>query len=344
MGAPILRSYRFRRERQSSWLELETLMNRAEADGLQSLDSDQLSRLPVLYRAALSSLSVARAISLDKNVVSYLTSLAIRAYAFVYGTRHSLRSSIGGFFLDQYPSLVWSMRLWVAAAMITLGLGVAGGFALTERNPDAFYSLVSEEMAGGRSPLSTDEELLEVLESPDDQRLDSLGAFASFLFTHNARIGLSCFTIGIAGGIPVVALVFANGLTLGAFAAIHATRDLGFEFWAWVLPHGVTELLAVCLCAAAGMKLGAALLFPGRRRRLDALVIEGRRAANVVLGTIPLFLLAALIEGFFRQLMLDETIRYLVAAATALGWLIYFTPVSRKWRASRLRDEWDDRP
>jgi len=310
---------------------------------MDSLDSDQLSRLPVLYRAALSSLSVARAISLDKNVVSYLTGLATRAYTFVYGTRHSLRSSIGGFFLERFPTLVWSMRLWVVAAMITMGLGIAGGFALTERNPDTFYSLVSEEMAGGRSPLSTDEELLDVLKSPESQKLDSLGAFTSFLFTHNARIGFSCFTIGIAGGIPVVALVFANGLTLGAFAAIHATRDLGLEFWAWVLPHGVTELLAVCLCAAAGMQLGAALLFPGRRRRLDALVLQGRRAANVVLGAIPLFMFAALIEGFFRQLMLDDSVRYLVAGATAVFWLVYLTPISRGWRVSCLRDEWTDR-
>ncbi len=343
MGASVLRSYRFRRERQSSWRELETLMKGAEANGLQSLDSDQLFRLPVLYRAALSSLSVARAISLDKNVVSYLSSLATQAYAFVYGTRDSFRSSFGGFFLDRYPALVWSMRAWVATAMITLVLGTTGGSFLTQRNSDYFYSLVSEEMAGGRSPLSTDDELTEVLKSSEMQKLDSLGAFSSFLFTHNARIGLSCFSIGIAGGVPVLALVFANGLTLGAFAGIHAARGLSFEFWAWVLPHGVTELLAVCLCAAAGLQLGAAVLFPGRRRRLDALVLQGRRAATVVLGTIPLFMIAALIEGVFRQLILDDGIRYLVAALTAITWLVYFTPVSLNWRLARLSDDGDDR-
>ena len=338
MGSPVLRSYRFRRERQGSWLELEQLMVRAERSGLDRLDSDQLFRLPVLYRAALSSLSVARAISLDKNVISYLTSLATRAYTFVYGTRLDLRSTFGGFFLDRYPSLVWAMRTWVAVAMIILVLGIAGGFALTQRNSDYFYSLVSDEMAGGRSPLSTGEELLEVLQSEQTQRLDSLGAFASFLFTHNARIGMACFTIGITAGVPVAALVFANGLTLGAFAAIHADRGLSLDFWAWVLPHGITELLAVCLCAGAGLKLGGSILFPGRRRRLDSLIHQGRQAANVVLGTVPLFLIAAVIEGFFRQLMLDNWIRLTVAAGTAVLWVVYFTPLLDRWKVVRPAD------
>jgi uncharacterized membrane protein SpoIIM required for sporulation len=333
MGAPILRSYRFRRERQSTWLELEQLMDRAEKAGVAKLDADQLFRLPVLYRSALSSLSVARAISLDKNVISYLSSLAARAYSFVYGTRHGLRQSAGGFFLGRYPALVWAMRGWVAVAMVTLLLGVWGGFGMTVRNPDTFYSLVSDEMAGGRSPLSTRAELLEVLKTSEPQQLDSLGAFASFLFTHNARIGLMCFTIGLAAGVPVVILVFANGLTLGAFAAIHAEQGLGFEFWAWLLPHGITELLAVCICAGAGINLGMALVFPGRRRRMDALVQQGRTAASIVLGTIPLFFAAALIEGFFRQLMLDDSIRSVVAVATAVVWIVYFTPVIDRWRA-----------
>lgn len=329
MARPLLRSYRFRHERQASWAELERLIEQAEKQGLDRLEPEQLFRLPVLYRAALSSLAVAREISLDKNVISYLSSLSARAYGFVYGSRERLAASVGGFFAARYPELVWRMRWWVLVAAAMMALGVGAGFAVTRHDADHFYSLVSEGMAGGRSPLSTRDELLEVLKSPDPVEIDSLGAFASLLFTHNSRIGLSCFAAGIAAGVPVAALVFVNGLTLGAFAEIHASHGLTLEFWAWILPHGVTELLAVCLCAAAGLKLGTALVFPGRRRRLDALSDQGRESAMVVVGTVMLFLLAALIEGFFRQLMLDDGVRYLVATGTLTVWIVYFGRVGR---------------
>jgi uncharacterized membrane protein SpoIIM required for sporulation len=324
MSRALLRSYRFRHERQASWQELEELIERAHRHGLKALDADELFRLPVLYRAALSSLAVAREISLDKNVIAYLESLSARAYGFVYGSRQSLRASVGGFFALRYPALVWSMRAWIGVATLTLTLGTVTGFMLTANDPEHFYSLVSEEMAGGRSPLSSREELREVLESPGPPDIDSLGAFASFLFTHNSKIGLSCFVAGLAAGVPVALLVFINGLTLGAFAQLHASHDLGCEFWAWTLPHGVTELLAVCLCAGAGLKLGAALVLPGRRRRLEAVADQGRESATVVVGAIALFLLAALIEGFLRQLVVDQAIRYGVSVITTVAWGGYF--------------------
>ena len=82
-----LRSAEFRREREQTWRELEALVERAEKNGVASLDAASLARLPTLYRATLSGLSVARAISLDANLLSYLEALSARAYLSVYGVR-----------------------------------------------------------------------------------------------------------------------------------------------------------------------------------------------------------------------------------------------------------------
>lgn len=329
MSRAILRSYRFRKEREQNWRELERLIAVAERKSPADLDSEQLVRLPVLYRAALSSLSVAREISLDKNLITYLEGLATRAFGFVYGSRHSVVTSLSGFFAHRFPSLVWSIRLWVLLAMMLLAFGTVGGFSLTMKDDNYFHSLVSDRMAAGRSPLSTREELLEVLKETEQHQIDDLSAFTSFLFTHNARIGLSCFGVGFAAGVPVALLVVLNGLSLGAFAAIYSAQGLGLEFWAWVLPHGVTELLAVCLCAGAGFQVGFSWLFPGRRSRRANLVREGRRAAAVVVGSTLLFLGAALFEGFFRPLVHNDGIRTAVAAASFAVWIIYFTPILR---------------
>src|ERR1700761_7678793 len=82
-----LKSHRFRAEREADWRRLETLLGRVEKGGARRLSRDELLEMPVLYRQALSSLSVARAISLDQGLIHYLESLCTRAYFFVYGTR-----------------------------------------------------------------------------------------------------------------------------------------------------------------------------------------------------------------------------------------------------------------
>ena len=81
--AIVLKSTEFRKGREPGWRELEALVQRVERRGTRSLTLDQLQRLPVLYRAALSSLSVARTIALDRNLLLYLENLAVRAFLVV---------------------------------------------------------------------------------------------------------------------------------------------------------------------------------------------------------------------------------------------------------------------
>jgi len=319
-----VKSYEFRREREKKWLELEDLVARVEARGVASLTEDELYRLPSLYRAALSSLSVARAISLDRNVIEYLESLAARAYFCVYGTRRRGWEAVVEFLSRGFPRMVVELRWALAASVLIMLLGVACGYALTLADPERFYAFVEPAMAGGRGPSSSRQELLEVIRSGDDQSGGGLTVFASFLFSHNAKIGMTCFALGFLAGVPVVLLLFVNGLTLGAMIAVHATKGLALEFVTWVLPHGVTELLAVCLCGAAGFSVGQSLIFPGRYGRLQNLAERGRSAGGVVLGSVLLFLIAAIIEGYFRQLVHDVTIRAVVAGVTAVLWAMYF--------------------
>lgn len=324
-----MKSVEFRRERESTWVELQALVARCEAGGLRMLTAPELSRLPVLYRATLSALSVARAISLDRNVVEYLESLAARAYVCVYGAKRPPLATAGAFLGWRFPAMVRTLRRHVALAAALLLGGVVTGLVLTADDPTRFYALVGESYAQGRTPAATTEELRAALYD-QEHPADALGAFAMFLFTHNAKVGMMCAAFGFAAGAPVVLLLFSNGLLLGAFAALYQQRSLGLEFWAWILPHGITELLAVVLCGAAGLSVGEALLFPGRHTRLHNLGLRGRDAGVVVLGAVVMLLGAGLIEGVFRQTVHSVEIRLLVAALTALGWTAYFTRAGRR--------------
>jgi uncharacterized membrane protein SpoIIM required for sporulation len=316
-----LKSFEFRRERQATWLELGRLVDRVEKSGLRKLSAQELARLPILYRATLSSLSVARSISLDRNLLDYLEGLAARAYFCVYGSKRRLRSTIADFFGYRFPAAVRTFRGHILLAAAIMLLGTLTAFAMTLHNSEWYYTF-SGGMAQGRTPTSSTESLRRGLYAGDEHGTGALSSFAMFLFNHNARIGMTAFALGFLAGIPVFLLLFQTGLMLGGFAALYHSRGLSPDLWGWLMPHGVPELGAVILCGGAGLVLGQALVFPGRHTRLQNLARRGREAGIVVLGAVAMFFVAGLIEGIFRQTVQDIVVRYLVIVAGVVffGW------------------------
>jgi uncharacterized membrane protein SpoIIM required for sporulation len=246
----------------------------------------------------------------------------------VYGTRRHLFETVADFFGRRFPASVRAFRWHFLAAALLIALGTLTGLLMTLADPDRFYAFVSEAMAQGRGPSSTTAELREVLYG-EMGIAEMLFAFAMFLFTHNARIGMLAFALGFAAGVPVVLLMFTNGLTLGAFAALYQSRGLSLEFWAWILPHGITELSAVALCGAGGLVLAQSLAFPGQSGRLQNLAARGREAAMMTIGAVALFFAAGLVEGIFRQTVHSVSIRLAVAAMSGALWIVYFGTVGR---------------
>jgi uncharacterized membrane protein SpoIIM required for sporulation len=116
-------------------------------------------------------------------------------------------------------------------------------------------------------------------------------------------------------GVPTVLLQFFNGLIVGALSAVFL-RDPSFvAYLAWILPHGIPELTALTLCAAAGLLLGNAVVAPGRRGRAAALKSAVDPALLLFAGSLPMFLIAAAIESFARESTLDTLPRLALAAA-----------------------------
>ena len=324
-GAARLRSLEFRRQREADWQALEALVDRAEREGLERLEPEALTRLPMLYRAALSALGVAREISLDRNVVAFLEALTARAYFCVYGPKRSLFSALREFFVRSFPQAVRAHALLIGVATLVLGAGVATSALLTTGDAQYFHTFVDPTYAAGRGPEASTEALRAALYDADSTAAERLAAFSMYLFNRNAGIGILCFGLGFAAGLPTLFLLFVNGLILGAFAALYAQRGLGSDLWAWIAPHGVFEITAVVFCGAAGLAVARALLFPGRHTRRASLALGGRAAARIVVGSVVMFLLAGLVEGVFRQVVTDPGLRVAMAVLNATLLVAYLT-------------------
>ena len=315
-----LKSTRFREEREAGWRKLESLLAKVERGSAAQLSDEDLLAIPVLYRAALSSLSVARAISLDRSLLDYLESLCARAYFVVYGVRGTIWSSLARFFLEDWPAAaraLWRETL-VSGALLVVGAMVGYGLVMTQ--PEWFDAFMPQALASGRDPSASAETLRQTLYGHQDQ---PLSAFAAFLFTHNAGVCLMAFALGFAFGLPTAFLVISNGCMMGAFIALFVSKGLGFQVGGWLGIHGVTENFAIILASAAGFHIGWATAFPGQKTRLDAAAAAGRRAGALMGGVLVMLVCAGMLEGLGRQLIQNDLARYAIAGGTAVLWPCY---------------------
>ena len=322
VGDILLRSRRFRTEREEDWKTLERLLKRAEGGRLKSLSDEEILLLPRVYRSTLSALSVARTTSLDKELIAYLEGLCARAYFYIYGARTSLADKIAGFFARDWSNAVASLWRETIVAALVMALGALAAFILVSSDPDWYYSIMPSGLANDRTPAATTEELRATLYDSGDA--DGLAVFASYLFTHNAQIAIFAFALGFAFCLPTVLLLAYNGAILGAFLALFVSRGLGVELGGWLLIHGVTELFAIILAGAAGLRIGWSVVFAGDLPKLKSMALAGRRSGLVVAGVVVMLLMAGLLEGFGRQLITSDTVRYSVALFTGLAWTAYF--------------------
>lgn len=327
LTAPAFSASRFRAEREGDWIEFDKLLTQLEKGSAASLGTDELLRLPVLYRATLSSLSIARATSLDRALNDHLESLAMRGYFLLYGVREKRSARLARFFTHDWPAAVRALWKETIIIALVLSLGVATGWSMVSSNPDWFFQFMPESMAGGRTPQASAEYLRSTMghgKSLGDAEAGVMHVFATGLFTNNSSVGILAFALGFAFGVPTFILLYFNGVILGAMISVFAGKGLLVDFVGWLSIHGTTEFFAIFLAGAAGLRIGSAMLFPGDADRMTALSVAGRTAGKAMVGVIIMMLCAGLLEGFGRQLITDTALRYAIGGTMLAGWLVYF--------------------
>ncbi|AJC81700.1 hypothetical protein IE4803_PA00055 (plasmid) [Rhizobium etli bv. phaseoli str. IE4803] len=318
--ADMLRSARFRMEREAHWRQLDELVTRAEKGGAATLGYDEVRNLASGYRQAMNSLSVARDISLDRALIAYLESLCARAYLVVYAPQESLGGLISRLLVHGIPQAVRRSALPLFIGFLALILGAAAGYKLFTHDPSWFYTFVPPEMADQRTPGASADYLRSTIYGNEGHESDKLAAFSAFLFSHNTSIIVLTFALGVFVSVPSFILTFYNGLILGAFFAMFSGKGLGYDVFAWLSIHGVTELAAIAIACAGGARLGLAVLLPGARTRREALRHQAHDAVKLAILAALMLVAAAVIEGFLRQLIQDPVWRLTIGWGMGAFW------------------------
>lgn len=326
--AAVLRSDRFRLTREADWRRLDAIVSRIEAGRIGALSDDDLAALPTLYRMLLSSLAVARETTLDAATLAYLEGLAQRAWFVVHGPETGFFGWFARFFGGGWSAAVRGLGLELMVALAVMVAGTVIGWLLVAGNSDWYFALVPSGPFDVRVPGASHAVLYNSLFGPPRTGESSVAAglsvFAAELFSNNAQVSILCFAFGFAFGVPPLLLLVHNTAALGALLWLYHGQGLTLELVGWLAVHGTTELFAILLAGAAGLHIGRAMAFPGDRAVLDAAAEAGRRAATVMVGVVLMLVIAALLEGFARQLLNSTPLRLGIGGAMLTFWLAYF--------------------
>src|SRR5437667_5169432 len=127
-------------------------------------------------------------------------------------------------------------------------------------------------------------------------------------------VSFAAFAMGISAGIGTIWMMIINGMLIGVIGAATWQAGMALQLWSFVAPHGVLELPAIFIAGGAGLEIARGMLFPGLLPRRESLAQAGGRAARLVLGIVPMLIVAGIIEGFVSPSGIAKPLKLLLAA------------------------------
>lgn len=318
----MLRPDEFIARRRAGWERLDELLARAGA-GLGGLSAEELRELGRLYRQAAADLAVARRDLPGHPVVAFLNGLVARGHAAVYresGAGGAAR--VRAFFAADFPRAFRATWPATLAAFLMFALPAVAGFIATYQEPTLAPALlpgadliVEEVQAGNEWWLRINEE--------------GRSQASAEIMTNNIGVAFRAFTGGVVFGVYTLYILALNGLLFGIVAGAAQRFDFAANLWGFVAAHGVVELSVIFIAGGAGLQLGWALLRPGLLTRRAALVVAARRVLLLILGCVPLLVIAGLIEAFISPSPLPLAVKVVVALASGAALYLYLIGVGR---------------
>jgi len=306
---------RFVQERDSDWKRLDALLQRASRS-LGSLGKDDLRDLGALYRQTASDLARVQAAAVGADLVEYLTGLVVRGHGAIYRREPARMGHVWAFLSRGFPRLV--RQEWRPILLAVLLALIPGVWCYVLAGLDSEF-LEAVTPPGLRERLDKGELWV--------YRINPIKPLASSaIMTNNIAVTFTFFALGMTFGLGTGWGLINNGIHFGTTAAVVGQTHVAREFWAFVAPHGALEIPAIFIGGGAGLILGAALLFPGDLRRRDALAERGRVAVLLVMGCVPILVIAGVIEAFFSPTppsLMPVGIKFLAGASLFALLLVY---------------------
>ena len=295
-------------KRQLHWKRLEQLLDQVKGTGLKSLTRSELQEMGLLYRQAAADLSALREDPTGKSYARSLNLLLSRAHNTIYAGEKSSARGILHFYRYTYPQIFRDNLKLITASFLLFVVGALVGTLLALTRPDYMRLFLGPHMM----------ETIERHKMWTDSVVAVSPAASSGIMTNNIAVSFLAFAWGITGGVFTVLLLVFNGVMIGVVGTACWLNDMSLSLWSFVAPHGVLELPAIFIAGGAGLRLGQGLLFPGLLSRADSLAKAGGEAVRLLMGVVPILVVAGLIEGFISPSALPWPWKFTMSGAVGV--------------------------
>lgn len=278
---------------QAAVTQLSSFVTRIRRYGLRSLSDDELIEFGRSYRRAGALLSRARTAGLSGGDVAALNRLLASAYSLLTVPPRRKVGSAVEFLVHEFPrAFRREIRVIMLAAAIFF-IGALIGLAV------ALLSGRATEMVVGTRMQQAFNQVAERHVDNRDWMPETMRPVASIeIMTNNIKVAFLAFASGVMLCLGSFYVLLYNGIILGAIGVVVHQRGVDAAFWGFVAPHGVVEIPAILISAAAGLIIGYGVIAPGRLPRLTALREASRRAVPLLIGVVLMLMEAGLVEGF----------------------------------------------
>ena len=304
---------------QADWARLDALVRRR-----RSLTGDEVDELVTLYQRTTTHLSTLRSAGQDPALVARLSGRVAQARTAVTGAHTPAWSVLARFAVVSFPAMAYRLRWWWAAT--------AGGSVLVA----VLLGWWVARAPAVQAALLPRAEVRDLVNHEFQHYYSQYAAtsFAAKVWTNNVWVAAESLIFGVLLGLPTLLVLFENAANGGVQGGLMVAHGKGGLFFSLILPHGMLELSAVFLAAAAGLRLGWCIIDPGPRPRGRALAEEGRSALTIALGLIVVLLVSGVIEAFVTPSPLPSWARIGIGAVAEAAFLSYVILLGRRAAAA----------
>jgi uncharacterized membrane protein SpoIIM required for sporulation len=316
-------------KRRPYWARIDELLTRSGGRGVRALTHPELQELALLYRQTASDLATIREDASSRNLAHYLNQLLGRAHNLIYMGRRSRPAGIIKFYRETFPQMFHdTLPYTLTATAIFFATALAGLMVALVDPGFQRYVLGSAMMDTIEKQQMWTHSIVTV------KPLES-----SAIMTNNLAVSLTTFALGITAGIGTLYMLAYNGLLFGVVCGACWHAGMLGQLLSFVAPHGVIELPAIFISGGAGFLMAKGLLFPGSLPRRASIALEGGRAVRLVLGIIPMLIVAGAVEGFVSPTDLAVKWKYTLAAGLFCLLLLYVMRKGPRASAELASDE-----
>lgn len=306
----------FINKQSAKWEQYEHLLQH------RSTDPDVLVNL---YIEILDDLAFVRTQYPESQLVEYLNQLAGKVYLKIYKTKRNTLQTFWFFWKEELPLMMYEARYQLLYSFLFFTLAILIGVVSAQHDIGFVRTILGNQYV---------DMTIENIKKGDPMAVYKQDAKAIMfvgITNNNIMVAFRAFIAGVFFSLGTIYILFMNGVMLGVFQYFFYHYDLWWISFTTIWIHGTLEISAIVIAGAAGLTVGNSILFPGTYTRMQSFARGGKRGAMIVLGLVPIFIMAGFLESYVTRLTeLPDFVKLAIIGGSLYFILFYFVWYPRK--------------